>query len=90
MIYTWASPSYLDMTCPCDDISFCEYDGMHSNNFNILDRMSEIMNGRCTFITDRGDWAVGPASLSLGDFLVALPGCAYPLVMRMKVRVTRV
>jgi hypothetical protein len=82
--------SFSEMICRCDDISFCEYDDMHSNNLNILDKMSGVMKGRCTFITDGGDWAVVPASLSLGDFLVALPGCSYPLVMRMKVRTTRV
>jgi hypothetical protein len=90
MVPTRTNFGFSEMLCRCDDISFCEYDQMHSNNFNILDRMSEIIKGRCTFITDRGDWAVGPASLSLGDFLVALPGCSYPLVMRMKVSTTRV
>ncbi|KAF1847086.1 uncharacterized protein K460DRAFT_392533 [Cucurbitaria berberidis CBS 394.84] len=80
--YKNARKEYLDPCCHNKDRTFCEYPQAHSNIFNILERIQEILKGRCTFITDRGDWALGPAPLLLGDIIVALAGCSYPFVMR--------
>ncbi|CAO2655310.1 Nn.00g103740.m01.CDS01 [Neocucurbitaria sp. VM-36] len=82
--YKRARRTYLDPCCECKDISICAYSEAHSNVFNILERIEQVLKGRCTFITDRGDWAVGPAPLLSGDIIVAIPGCRYPFVMRQK------
>ncbi|KAH7371014.1 heterokaryon incompatibility protein-domain-containing protein [Pyrenochaeta sp. MPI-SDFR-AT-0127] len=82
--YKRARKEYVDACCDCKDVSFCAYPAVHSNNFNILERVEQILKGRCTFVTDSGHWAVGPASLLSGDLVVALPGCSYPFAMRPK------
>jgi hypothetical protein len=71
------------ITC-CDayDVSFCAYPRNHLNVLNILQRIERVMEGRCAFVTKRGDWGVGPATMLSVDHIVALPGCQYPLVLR--------
>lgn len=76
---------YIGSCCACKDISLCEYPQAHSNICNILERIEQILKGRCIFVTDSGHWAIGPASLLSGDLIVALPGCRYPLALRPKV-----
>ncbi|KAF2825729.1 hypothetical protein CC86DRAFT_34321 [Ophiobolus disseminans] len=71
-----------DVHCDCIDRSFCEYPWMHINVHHILQRITRLMQGRCTFLTQRGDWGIGPASMLLSDQIVALPGCRYPLILR--------
>lgn len=83
--YKRARKEYVDACCECKDSSFCAYPAVHSNIFNILERIEQILKGRCTFVTDSGHWGVGPAPLLSGDLIVAIPGCRYPLAMRPKV-----
>ncbi|KAH8725796.1 heterokaryon incompatibility protein-domain-containing protein [Phaeosphaeriaceae sp. PMI808] len=72
----------MNNCCDSNDKCFCEYPQIHINVHNILQRIERILQGRCSFISDRGDWGVGPASMLLGDQVVALPGCRFPLVLR--------
>jgi hypothetical protein len=71
-----------DLPCDCKDKTFCEYPWLHINVHNILQRITRLMEGRCTFMSQRGDWGIGPASILSGDQIVALPECRYPLVLR--------
>jgi hypothetical protein len=68
--------------CDCRDKSFCAYPSMHINIYNILQKIDRIMRGRCTFVSQRGDWGIGPASILSGDQIFALPGCRYPFILR--------
>jgi hypothetical protein len=80
---TWQACD-LDPTefCNCGNQCFCEYPQTHTNNYNILQRIERLMQGRCTFKTERGDWGIGPASMLLGDQIFTFPDCQYPLVLR--------
>jgi len=74
-----------DTRCDCKDKCFCEFPWMHINVHNILQRITRLMQGRCTFLTQRGDWGIGPASILSNDQVFALPGCRYPLILRPSV-----
>jgi hypothetical protein len=71
-----------DVVCNCSDKSFCEFPWLHINVHNILQRITRLMEGRCTFVTHRGDWGIGSVSMLSGDQVVALPSCRYPLILR--------
>ncbi|KAH7083799.1 heterokaryon incompatibility protein-domain-containing protein [Paraphoma chrysanthemicola] len=77
-----AQPAPAIACCDAHNVSFCEYPRKHLNVFNILQRIERVMEGRCAFVTQRGDWGIGPSSMLSGDYVVALPGCQYPLVLR--------
>lgn len=52
---------------------------------NTLRRIEEVMIGRRPFLTEKGDWGVGPLGLRKGDSMVKLDGCRFPFVMRRQV-----
>lgn len=52
---------------------------------NTLRRIEEVMFGRRAFLTEKGDWGVGPSGLRKGDSMVNLDECRFPFVKRRQV-----
>ncbi|KAH7350291.1 heterokaryon incompatibility protein-domain-containing protein [Pyrenochaeta sp. MPI-SDFR-AT-0127] len=52
------------------------------DTYSILTGIYNVMRGRCCFLTDKNDWAVGSADLLPGDSIVTIAECQYPFILR--------